>query len=94
MLLEAVIPMAVAMGRVLVLPPAQKNEPAGENVTTTRHFFPVHAISKEHLEGAGLEFRQNSSYKIQSKLKENPIPQDGRKNWDGDTSAVKQTISP
>jgi hypothetical protein len=104
MSLETVITMAVAMGRVLVLPPSQKMYLLGKSALEFGNFFPLQALAKEHLDGVGLEIittdqflqemAQSNEQDIRQKLQEHPIPENGRTQWDGDTQAVKNTLNP
>jgi len=90
--------MAVAMGRVLVLPPAQRMYLLGAKNIGFGDFFPLSDIAKEH---AGLEIITMEQFlkEVGGKVTEfetgkpAPLPE-GRTNWDGKTDRVKETLNP
>lgn len=90
--------MAVAMGRVLVLPPAQKMYLLGHRNVGFGDFFPLKEIAKEL---AGLEIVTMEQFlnEVGGKVadfetgKPAPLPE-GRTNWDGKTDDVKETLNP
>jgi hypothetical protein len=99
MSMETVLGMAIATGRVLVLPPSQKMYLLGKDTFSFADFFPLPAISKEH---AGLEiitmkqFLQESFGTLRVKDNNGPIayPPLNKTDWDGDTDGVKAHLNP
>lgn len=90
--------LAIAMGRVLVLPPSQKMYLLGQQSFSFADFFPLQDIAREH---AGLEiltmeqFLEETKGKVKDqKTQETVLPPTGRTNWDGDTPAVKNHLNP
>jgi hypothetical protein len=79
--------MAVATGRVLVLPPSQHMYLLGRNSISFGDFFPLQGIAREH---AGLEIITMKQFLEESQEK----PPKGRTDWDGDTDAVKSSLNP
>ena len=90
--------MAVATGRVLVLPPAQKMYLLGKSSFSFADFFPLHDIAKEHL---GLEIitmkqflEETNGHVRDTKSNKITFPPENRFDWDGDTNAVKGLLNP
>jgi hypothetical protein len=98
MSMETVLTMAVATGRVLVLPPSQKMYLLGSSTFSFADFFPLHEIAQEH---AGLEIISMKQFleetygkvvKVDTQMIVTP-PQN-KTDWDGDTSGVKSYLNP
>lgn len=90
--------MAVATGRVLVLPPSQKMYLLGRKSISFGDFFPLQEIAREH---AGLEiitmkqFLEETHGEVREMdSKQVVFPPNGRTDWDGDTDAVKTSLNP
>lgn len=90
--------MAVATGRVLVLPPSQKMYLLGSNTFSFADFFPLPAISQEH---AGLEvitmkqfLEETMGAVLDVKTQKITFPPMNKTDWDGDTSGVKGKLNP
>lgn len=98
MSMETVLAMAVATGRVLVLPPSQAMYLLGKKTFSFADFFPLPEIAKEH---AGLEiismkqFLEENKGKLRHRTTNEIVsPPGGRIDWDGDTTAVKAQLNP
>ncbi|KAL3924980.1 MAG: hypothetical protein SGARI_005930, partial [Bacillariaceae sp.] len=98
MSMETVLTMALAMGRVLVLPPSQKMYLLGKTNFNFADFFPLQEISEEH---RGLEiittqqFLEETMGKlIDGKTGRVTFPPHNRTNWDGDQSGIKHALDP
>jgi hypothetical protein len=99
MSMETVLTMAIAMGRVLVLPPSQKMYLLGGTTFNFADFFPLQELAEEH---AGLEiismeqFLTETMGKIvdpQTQQISFP-PLDKKTAWDGDTKGIKTQLAP
>lgn len=109
MSLETVVTMAHAMGRILVLPPAQEVYLLDENSGTktqqpqfrVEDFFPMHDIAARH---EGLDIITMEEFLIRQgltgHLKDSETgrvsfpPHNNRTHWDGDTNAVTEVLEP
>lgn len=99
MSMETVLTMALAMGRVLVLPPSQKMYLLGSTTFNFADFFPLQEISEEH---PGLEIISMQQFLEETmgttrnvKTQDIVFPPDNKKTaWDGDTGGIKQKLSP
>lgn len=90
--------MAVATGRVLVLPPSQHMYLLGKKSINFGNFFPLEAIAREH---AGLEIISMKQFIEETNGKTYDLktgklspPPGGRTDWDGETSEVKSLLNP
>jgi len=99
MSMETVLTLALAMGRVLVLPPSQKMYLLGKTTFNFADFFPLQELAKEN---AGLEIitmeqflEETMGKTINIKTQEISYPPDNKKTaWDGDTMGIKKDLSP
>ena len=98
MSMETVLTMALAMGRVLVLPPSQKMYLLGRTTFNFADFFPLQELAEEH---AGLEIitteqflKETMGKTINTKTKEISFPPDKKTSWDGDTAGIKGQLAP
>lgn len=90
--------MAVATGRVLVLPPSQKMYLLGKGSLSFAGFFPLEEIAREH---AGFEMitmkqflEETQGTMRDQETKEITFPPGQRTDWEGDTDAVKKSLNP
>lgn len=96
MSMETVLTMAVATGRVLVLPPSQKMYLLGSSHFDFADFFPLHEIANEH---PGLEvittkqFLEETYGKVYIN-KEPAYPPQNKTDWNGDTTGVHNVLGP
>jgi hypothetical protein len=98
MSMETVLGMAVATGRVLVLPPSQKMYLLGKDSFSFADFFPLHDMAQEH---DGLEiismkqFLEETRGKLTVRKSGEPaqIPNNVTE-WDGNTKGVKSMLNP
>jgi hypothetical protein len=97
MSMETVLVMAIATGRVLVLPPSQKMYLLGTQSICFADFFPLEAIAKEHagLEILSMEEFLKETYGKVHNLQTNEIsyPPNNQTDWNGD-SGIKHVLSP
>jgi hypothetical protein len=98
MSMETVLTMALAMGRVLVLPPSQKMYLLGKTNFNFADFFPLQEMAEEH---PGLEiittqqFLEETMGKlVDVKTGRVTYPPHNRTTWDGDTNGVKHALDP
>mmetsp|Transcript_46732 Transcript_46732/g.69496 ORF Transcript_46732/g.69496 Transcript_46732/m.69496 type:complete len:638 (-) Transcript_46732:245-2158(-) len=107
MAMETIVGLAIAMGRILVLPPEQgmyllRKQQDGTKQRTNfgfSHFFPMHEMA---LENSGLdiitteEFLQREAmtgHLIDKETKKPSFPPDNRTNWDGqDVKPLKEWL--
>jgi hypothetical protein len=97
--METVLTLALAMGRVLVLPPSQKMYLLGKTNFNFADFFPLQELAEEH---EGLEIitmeqflRENMGQLKDTKTKQIVYPpSNNRTQWDGDLVAIKQELNP
>lgn len=90
--------MAVATGRVLVLPPSQKMYLLGTQSIQFGDFFPLEKMAREH---AGLEIISMKQFleETHGQVREIDggkvaLPPNGRTDWDGDTKSVRMFLNP
>jgi len=99
MSMETVLTMAIAMGRVLVLPPSQKMYLLGGTTFNFADFFPLQELAEEH---GGLEIISMEEFLTETmgKIvdpKTHTIsfpPAEKKTAWDGDTKGIKTQLSP
>eukprot|EP00934_Nitzschia_sp_Nitz4_P007377 Nitzschia sp. Nitz4//scaffold284_size24204//2522//4439//NITZ4_008412-RA/size24204-augustus-gene-0.4-mRNA-1//-1//CDS//3329545676//7367//frame0 len=98
MSMETVVGIAIATGRVLVLPPSQKMYLLGKSSFSFAGFFPLQEIAKEH---AGFEIltmeqflEETAGTLVDQSTNEISSPPGGRTDWDGDTDGVKHKLNP
>ena len=98
MSMETVLGMAIATGRVLVLPPSQHMYLLKDKTFSFADFFPLEAIAKEQ---DGLEIITMKQFleETKGKLKDSKTGQpasisNDRVDWDGDTKGVKSILNP
>jgi hypothetical protein len=99
MSMETVLTMALAMGRVLVLPPSQKMYLLGKTTFNFADFFPLQELAEEH---AGLEIITTEQFleETMGKTRDTETgavsfpPDDKKTAWDGDTAGIKEKLSP
>lgn len=99
MSMETVLTMALAMGRVLVLPPSQKMYLLGRTTFNFADFFPLQELAEEH---KGLEIISTEQFltetmgqTIDQTTHEVSFPPDNKKtSWDGDTNGIKSKLAP
>jgi len=101
MSMETVLTMAMAMGRVLVLPPTQRMYLLGQTTFNFADFFPLQELAEEH---PGLEIITMEQFLQETmgttRNYDNPqdgivYPPDNKKTaWDGDTSGIKNHLGP
>jgi len=101
MSMETVLTMALAMGRVLVLPPSQKMYLLGKGQATFNFadFFPLQELAEEH---AGFEIISTQQFLEETMGKtrdttsqEINFPPDNKKTqWDGDSNGIKTELAP
>jgi hypothetical protein len=98
MSMETVLTMALAMGRVLVLPPSQKMYLLGGTTFNFADFFPLQELAEEH---AGLEIISMEQFLMETmgkivdtKTQTISFPPDKKTAWDGDTSGIKTQLAP
>jgi hypothetical protein len=97
MSMETVLVMAIATGRVLVLPPSQQMYLLGSKSVSFAEFFPLESIAKEHpgLEILSMqEFLQETYGKVHN-LQTNEItyPPKNQTDWNGD-NGIKHVLNP
>jgi hypothetical protein len=98
MSMETVLGMAIATGRVLVLPPSQKMYLLGQDTFSFADFFPLHDIAQEH---DGLEILSMKEFLEETRgtlrlRKDGSLAQipNNVTEWDGDTNGVKSMLNP
>jgi len=99
MSMETVLTMALAMGRVLVLPPSQKMYLLGHTTFNFADFFPLQELAEEH---AGLEIITTEQFLIETMgttvdQQTHEIsfpPEESKTSWDGDTRGIKSKLAP
>ncbi|KAL3937356.1 MAG: hypothetical protein SGBAC_007523 [Bacillariaceae sp.] len=98
MSMETVLAMAIATGRVLVLPPSQKMYLLGGTDFSFADFFPLHSIAKEH---PGLEiitmkqFLEETNGKLKNtETNQISYPPHNTTEWDGNTATMKNELNP
>ena len=99
MSMETVLTLALAMGRVLVLPPSQKMYLLGHTTFNFADFFPLQELAQEH---AGLEIITTEQFLIETMgttvdQQTHEItfpPEDKKTSWDGDTRGIKSKLAP
>lgn len=102
--METVLTMALAMGRVLVLPPSQKMYLLGSATFDFADFFPLREVAAEH---AGLDVITMEEFLIETNGRRwkdpsstgggtaySPLPPHNRTDWNGDTAAVRADLNP
>mmetsp|Transcript_14561 Transcript_14561/g.40453 ORF Transcript_14561/g.40453 Transcript_14561/m.40453 type:complete len:598 (+) Transcript_14561:130-1923(+) len=98
MSMETVLTMAIAMGRVLVLPPSQKMYLLGQTTFNFADFFPLQEMAEEHpgLEIISMEqFLEETMGKTRDTKTQEILYPPGRKTkWDGDTQGIKKELGP
>eukprot|EP00536_Pseudo-nitzschia_multiseries_P011676 jgi/Psemu1/260044/estExt_Genewise1Plus.C_4100014 len=99
MAMETVLTMAVAMGRVLVLPPAQRMYLLGKTTFNFADFFPLQEMAEEHpgLEIITMEQFLEETMGTTRHAKTQKIvypPDDKKTKWDGDTQGIKNELGP
>ncbi len=96
--METVLALALAMGRVLVLPPSQKMYLLGHTNFNFADFFPLEELAEEH-EGLEIITTQQFLEETMGKAKDahthqDVFPPENRTMWDGDSSGVKHVLNP
>jgi GDP-fucose protein O-fucosyltransferase len=97
--METVLTMALAMGRVLVLPPSQKMYLLGKTNFNFADFFPLEELAEEH---EGLEiittekFLEETMGKVKDANTQTIVypPSNKRTQWDGDSVGIKKELNP
>jgi hypothetical protein len=97
MSMETVLAIAVATGRVLVLPPSQHMYLLGKTTFSFADFFPLHQIADEH-DGLRIitmqQFLEETTGKFTLRDGSKLMPPDNRTSWDGESNAIKATLNP
>ena len=101
MSMETVLTLALAMGRVLVLPPSQKMYLLGKTTFNFADFFPLQELAEEHA-SAGFEIITTEQFLIETmgsttnqQTQTVSYPPENKKTaWDGDTSGIKTKLAP
>ncbi|KAG7347749.1 GDP-fucose protein O-fucosyltransferase [Nitzschia inconspicua] len=99
MSMETVLTMALAMGRVLVLPPSQKMYLLGKTNFNFADFFPLQELAEEH-EGLEIITMEQFLEETMGKLKDTTTqqivypPSNKRTKWDGDSNGIKRELGP
>jgi hypothetical protein len=97
--METVLTMALAMGRVLVLPPSQKMYLLGKTNFNFADFFPLQELAEEH-EGLEIitmkQFLEETMGKVKDSETQQIVypPSNRRTQWDGDQVAIKHELNP
>ena len=93
--METVLTMALAMGRVLVLPPSQQMYLLGKTDFNFADFFPLQELAEEH---EGLEIITTEQFlgKVKDMKTQQIVypPSNKRTQWNGDLSGIKKELRP